>query len=220
MAVGNLRIAAILGDDYHDPKAQGNALADVAHDLGASIDTFGDPLGLPWESLSQWDMVIVGREGRRSPKTSQDVWFASFHGHQLSEFVQSGGALVALHAGIASYGHAGEYGRLIHGSFAYHPEEHPEFQLLRTRATHEITEGVAEFSIRDEMYFVRIDSKETNVLLKTYCADYGSSAAAWAHSAGKGRVFCFTPGHRDEVFANPGYRTILARGLRWASGGP
>ncbi len=213
-----LRIAAVLGDDYHDPAAQTAVLRETAREIGASIDTFLDPLGVPWESLSQWSMIIMAREGRKLPKTSKDVWFTPAHEHQLSAYVHAGGSLAALHAGIASYGHTGEYGRLIHGSFEHHPVEHPEFQLLRSRISHEITEGVEEFSIRDEMYFVRVDSKETSVLMKTYAADYGSSAALWAHQAGQGRVFCFTPGHREEVFSSPGYRSVLARGLRWLAG--
>ena len=120
--------------------------------------------------------------------------------------------------GLASYGHDGEYGRTVHGSFVNHPVEHPEFLVRLTRAAHEITRNVREFSIRDEMYFVRVDSAQTTVLMESYSPDYGSSAAAWAHQAGRGRVFCFTPGHRDEVLSDPAYRTVLGRGLRWAAG--
>ena len=68
------------------------------------------------------------------------------------------------------------------------------------------------------MYFVRVDSTETTILLESFSPDYGSSAAAWAHTADKGRVFCFTPGHREEVLSNPAYRAVLTRGLRWAAG--
>jgi type 1 glutamine amidotransferase len=51
-------------------------------------------------------------------------------------------------------------------------------------------------------------------LLELSQADYGA-CAAWAHEAGKGRVFCFTPGHTDEVLNDPGY---LGSGARpaWA----
>lgn len=213
-----LRIAAILGDDYHDPEGQKSALKKAIRDLSAEMDSFTDPLSLPWDSLSQWGMVVVAREGRRTPKKSKEVWFTPFHERLISAFVHSGGALVALHAGLASYGHDGDYGRLIHGSFIHHPEEHPEFQVRPTPVSHEITDEVGEFSLRDEMYFVRVDSAQTTVLMESCSPNYGSSAAAWAHQAGQGRVFCFTPGHRDEVFANPGYRSILARGLRWAAG--
>jgi type 1 glutamine amidotransferase len=68
------------------------------------------------------------------------------------------------------------------------------------------------------MYFVRVDSTETTILMESWSRDYGSSAAAWAHQIGKGRVFCFTPGHREEVLAGAAYLTVLKNGIRWAAG--
>jgi type 1 glutamine amidotransferase len=59
------------------------------------------------------------------------------------------------------------------------------------------------------MYFVKVDASETTRLLEVMSPDYGRSSAAWAHSMGTGRVFCFTPGHRNEVLEDPGYRRLL-----------
>jgi type 1 glutamine amidotransferase len=213
-----IRMAAILGDSYHKPDAQRAAIEAAAADLATGFDVFVDPLAVPWESLSRWAMIIMAREGRSSPAQSKDVWFTASHEHALSAFVREGGALAVLHAGLASYGHDGEYGGTTHGSFINHPAEHPEFAVRPTGAAHEITRDVNEFSIRDEMYFVRVDSVRTTILMESVSPDYGSSAAAWAHHLGRGRVFCFTPGHRDEVLSHPGYRGILKRGLRWAAG--
>lgn len=212
-----IRIAAVLGDYYHKPDGQRAALEAVAGDLGGQMDVFTSPLDVPWDSLSRWTVIVMAREGRSAPAQSKDVWFTASHQQAISAYVKSGGALVGLHAGLASYGHDGEYGRTIHGSFINHPVEHPQFLVRPTRASHEITRDVKEFSIRDEMYFVRVDSAQTTVLMETYSPDYGSSAAAWAHQAGGGRVFCFTPGHRDEVLSDPAYRVVLGRGIRWAA---
>ena len=212
------RIAAVLGDYYHKPDALREALEAVAGDCGAVLDVFLDPLTVPWDGLSGWTALIMAREGRIAPAESKAVWFTPAHEQTVAGFVQGGGALVVLHAGLASYGHDGAYGRTIHGSFINHPAEHPEFRVRLTRATHEITRDVREFSLRDEMYFVRVDSADTTVLMESWSSDYGSSAAAWAHPAGKGRVFCFTPGHREEVISNPSYRAVLGRGVSWAAG--
>jgi type 1 glutamine amidotransferase len=99
-----------------------------------------------------------------------------------------------------------------------HPEEHPEFQVRSLGAAHVLQEGFREFSLRDEMYFVRVHSAQTTRLLEVAALDYGSSTAAWAHEYGKARVFCFTPGHRNEVLADPAYLRFLARGIQWALG--
>ena len=76
--------------------------------------------------------------------------------------------------------------------------------------------GSKTFELKDEMYFVHVLSSRTTRLLELVHADYGTSCAAWAHEAGRGRVFCFTPGHTTEVLNDPGYTGFLDRGLRWA----
>jgi type 1 glutamine amidotransferase len=216
--MATVRMAAVLGDTYHKPDAQRAAIESVAAGLGAEVDVFLDPLAVPWDSLSRWAVIVMAREGRTTPAVSKDVWFTPAHEQAVSAFVRAGGGLVGLHAGISSYGHGGEYGRTTHGSFINHPVEHPDFHVRPTGAAHPITRDVKEFSIRDEMYFVRVDSAETTILMESWAPDYGSSAAAWAHQIGTGRVFCFTPGHRDEVLASPAYLAVLRNGLRWASG--
>jgi len=212
------RMAAVLGDYYHKPEAQRAAIESVAGGLGAEVEVFLDPLGVPWDSLSRWAVLIMAREGRVAPAVSKDVWFTDAHEQAVSAFVGAGGALVALHAGLSLYGHDGVYGRTTHGSFINHPVEHPDFHIRPTGAVHQITRDVKEFPIRDEMYFVRVDSAETTILMESWSPDYGSSAAAWAHQVGKGRVFCFTPGHREEVLASAAYLTVLNNGMRWAAG--
>jgi type 1 glutamine amidotransferase len=211
------RIAALIGDFYHQAGPMRAAL-EAAAGRGIALDFFTDPLALPWEGLAAYAALIVAREGRMTPRESNAVWNTAAHELAIQEFVKAGGGLVGLHAGLASYGHGGPYGRTLHGSFFIHPEEHPEFRVRSTGAAHVLLEGFREASFKDEMYFVRVDSTETSRLLEVASPDYGSSTAAWAHPFGKGRVFCFTPGHRDEVLADPAYRTFLARGIQWALG--
>lgn len=43
------------------------------------------------------------------------------------------------------------------------------------------------------------------------------SPAIWTRRWGKGRIFAATPGHRVEVLENPNVRTIIERGMLWAS---
>jgi hypothetical protein len=63
--------------------------------------------------------------------------------------------------------------------------------------------------------FVRVDSADTTRLLESSAPDYGSSTTARAHACVAGRVFCFTPGHRAEVLADPAYRRFLTNGIQW-----
>jgi type 1 glutamine amidotransferase len=157
----------------------------------------------------------MAREGRVAPRESKALWNTERHEQAIAAFVRSGGGLVGLHAGLASYAHAGPYGSTLHGTFLIHPEQHPEYRVRSTGAGHVLLEGFAEVVFRDEMYFMWVDAADTTRLLEVSSPDYGSSTAAWAHACGAGRVFCFTPGHRNEVLEDPAYRQFLAKGIRW-----
>jgi type 1 glutamine amidotransferase len=194
------------------------ALESAAKGQVSSIDFFTDPAAGPWDRLSEYSLLVMAREGRISPKESNAVWHTERHERAIFDFVMAGGGLAGLHAGLASYGHAGIYGQTLHGSFVNHPQEHPEFQLRSLGTTHVLVDGFREVSFQEEMYFVRVDSGQTTRLLEVAAPDYGTSAAAWAHACGKGRVFCFTPGHRNEVLADPAYVGFLARGIQWTLG--
>jgi len=212
------RIAALVGDFYHEAASMRAALEAAAQGPGCSIDFFADPAAGPWDRLSQYSLLVMAREGRIAPRESNAVWNTETHERAIADFVAAGGGLAGLHAGLASYGHTGIYGQTLHGSFMIHPEEHPQFQVRPLGTPHVLLEGFQEFSLRDEMYFVRVDSAQTTRLLEVTAPDYGSSTAAWAHAYGKGRVFCFTPGHRNEVLKDPSYLRFLARGIQWAMG--
>jgi uncharacterized protein len=207
------RIAALIGDYYHEPGPMQAALEGLVEE--AEIEFFTEPSQVPWDKLMDYAVLVVAREGRINPKESKAVWNTEQHENAMAAFVRAGRGLVGLHAGLASYKHGGPYGSTLHGTFFSHPEEHPEFRLRSTGAQHPLLSGFREFSLRDEMYFVRVDAGSTTRLLETYSPDYGSSTAAWAHQCGEGRVFCFTPGHRLEVLQDPAYRQFLARGILW-----
>jgi type 1 glutamine amidotransferase len=212
------RIAALVGDFYHEPAPMAAALKIAAGELDASLEVFVDPALLPWEKLADFSALIVAREARVAPKESDAAWNTERHEKAIEDFVTAGGALLGLHAGLASYGRDGLYTHTIRGGFIHHPSEHPLFQVRPTGAAHPLLQGVKPMSFTDEMYFVRIDSADTTLLLESVSPDYGSSAASWAHAHGEGRVFCFTPGHRAEVLADAAYLLYLGRGLRWALG--
>jgi uncharacterized protein len=211
------RIAALIGDFYHEAAPMRAALETAAPGQGSLIDFFTDPAAVPWDRLSKYSLLVMAREGRIAPLESQAVWNTESHERAIADFVSAGGGLVGLHTGLA-YGHKGTYSRVLNGGFTYHPEGLPEFRVRPLNEHHVLLEGFQEFSVKDEMYFVRVDSTRTTRLLEVASPDYGSSTAAWAHECGKGRVFCFTPGHRREVLADPAYLRFLARGIQRAVG--
>ena len=82
--------------------------------------------------------------------------------------------------------------------------------------THPITQGVTDWEIVDEVYTLPDGGRRRTVLLTT---DHPHSTPIpgvdAAHRAA--RVFCYQSGHDRRVYEDPGFRTVLERGIRWAA---
>ena len=157
----------------------------------------------------------------------------------LRSAVEAGTGLAGWHGGIAdSYRNTADYLHLVGGQFACHPGKHPDertgeqsdnyvpytVNLLPSAAEHPITRGLDDFELVTEQYWVLADDY-IDVLATTTQAVRPwdpwkrpvTSPAVWTRQWGEGRVFVCTPGHRVEVLQDPTVRTIVERGLLWAS---
>jgi type 1 glutamine amidotransferase len=157
----------------------------------------------------------------------------------LRQAVENGTGLGGWHGGIAdSYRSNADYLQFIGGQFAAHPGKHPDERtgdqgdnyvpytvtMLPAAADHPITQGIEDFDLVTEQYWVLHDDY-LDVLATTTQAVRPwdpwtrpvTSPAIWTRQWGKGRIFVSTPGHRVEVLQNPSVRTIIERGLLWAA---
>lgn len=205
----------LIGDFYHKAAPMSEALGAACAELGVSLYLEDDPKRFPWKRLDEFGLIIVAREARVRPTESDEVWTNDEYERAIVSRVRAGASLAVIHAGLASYDPNGPFVEATRGYFLMHPAEHPVFTVSAVRTDHPIVDGSQSFSIQDEMYFVRVDSKKTQKLFEARNEDYGSSCAGWAHTFGSGRVFCYTPGHTERVLADPSYRAVLVKGLRW-----
>jgi hypothetical protein len=80
------------------------------------------------------------------------------------------------------------------------------------------------FEMLEEWYTLKDHAKNLHVLLiqepglKGNMYDRPAFPATWAREHGKGRVFYTSMGHREEVWLNPIFESILLGGLAWAFG--
>lgn len=157
----------------------------------------------------------------------------------LRSAVEAGTGLAGWHGGIAdSYRASSDYLQLVGGQFATHPGRHPDERpgdasdnYLRHTVTitaegreHEITAGLDDFELDTEQYWVLHDDLIDVLATTTHPVRPWhpwhrpiTSPAVWTRLWGAGRVFVATPGHSPEVLADPNVRTIVERGLLWAS---
>ena len=157
----------------------------------------------------------------------------------LRAAVENGTGLAGWHGGIAdSYRNTSDYLHLIGGQFACHPGKHPDerkgeqadnyvpytVNMLPAAAEHPITKGIADFDLVTEQYWVLADDY-IDVLATTTqkVREWDpwnrevTSPAIWTRQWGEGRIFVATPGHRVEILQDTNVRTIIERGMLWAS---
>ena len=157
----------------------------------------------------------------------------------LRQAVAAGTGLAGWHGGIAdSFRASSDYLQLIGGQFVTHPSKSPELvvgdetdnylpyvvELTDLGRAHEILAGLDDFALETEQYWVLHDDlidvlATTTHPVQPYHAWHRPivSPAVWTREWGDGRVFVCTPGHSIDVLENPNVRTIIERGILWAS---
>jgi type 1 glutamine amidotransferase len=157
----------------------------------------------------------------------------------LQKAVLSGTGFGGWHGGIAdSFRNNSDYLHMVGGQFATHPGKAPEervgeqsdnyvpytVNLTGAAAQHPITEGLSDFELTTEQYWVLHD--DYNDVLATTTQKVRpwdpwtrevTSPAIWTRQWGQGRIFVTTAGHHVDILENSNVRTIIERGLLWAA---
>ncbi|GIG68773.1 ThuA domain-containing protein [Phytomonospora endophytica] len=158
----------------------------------------------------------------------------------LRTAVENGTGMAGWHGGIAdSYRDSSDYLQLIGGQFATHPAKaakdelpgdgtdcfvHHTIDIVSEQADHPIVAGITDFALTTEQYWVLTDDYNDVLATTTIAvADHHpwhrpvTCPAVWTRRWGHGRVFVATPGHDTGVLADANVRTIIERGILWAS---
>jgi len=198
--------------EFHRLERQGPILADVLWArAGIEADLTTDRDVLRADAISEYDVVI-------DYTTSSDLTDAQWNG--LHSFVYDDGGYVGLHGASAVYWDTVSprtgLETLVGGAF----EDHDEIDRLPVEVidvTHPITDGIDDYSIRDEPYECRTD-ETVGVLARAHHDRVGDLPVAWTKRYGDGRVFYCANGHDERAFAHPTFQKLVVRGVRWVAG--
>ncbi|MGI5192355.1 ThuA domain-containing protein [Streptomyces sp. CA-288835] len=157
----------------------------------------------------------------------------------LNAAVVGGTGFTGWHGGIAdSFRASSDYLHLVGGQFATHPGKDPcerrgdetDYYLPHTinitelGRGHQITAGIEDFELDTEQYWVLHDDLIEVLATTTHPAQPWqpwdrpvTTPAIWTRRWGAGRVVVTTPGHSLDVLENPNVRTIIERGMLWAT---
>jgi uncharacterized protein len=142
----------------------------------------------------------------------------------LDAAVRGGTGLAGWHGGIVdSFRANADYQFITGGQFVSHPGGFVDHEITIV-ADHPIVEGLTHFSLHTEQYYVHADPTNNVLATTTFRAhpdfpwiDGATMPAVWTRTWGDGRIFVCTPGHSLEDLDVPEVRTMIERGLLWAS---
>jgi len=131
--------------------------------------------------------------------------------------VDSGVGLAGLHGGMCdSFRNECDWQFMTGGQWVAHPgNDAAHYSVLIDGVKSPITEGIQEFEVTTEQYYMHVDPANT-VLATTR---FGSTVmpVVWTKMWGKGRVFYSSLGHRPDVVEMAPVLTMMTRGMIWAA---
>lgn len=175
-----------------------------------------------FEDITGWDydvMVLFNMTQKISPKRQEN----------FKRLVKDGVGVVALHHCMGSYQQWPEYIKIIGGRYNLQASEEDgvkrqastykhdaDFTIHIEDTQHPITRGLGDFQVHDETYKYCSFEKTNRLLLTTNHPD-SDRELGWVRNYGRGKVCFIMVGHGPSIYANPTYRQLVARAIRWSA---
>lgn len=210
------------GWDGHTPEESTNVLKPLLEaegfdvEVSQTLDDYTQP-----EKINALDLIV------------QCVTMSEISDEQeagLLAAVKSGVGFAGWHGGaIDSFRNNTEYQWMTGGQWVAHPGNCiPSYTVTVEDPQHEITQGIESFELTDtEQYYIHVDPGNHILYSTVFSGQHGDASLykqgtvmpyAWTRGYGAGRVFIACWGHTHKDFDVPEARTIMVRGMKWASG--
>ncbi|HEY3415468.1 MAG TPA: ThuA domain-containing protein [Armatimonadota bacterium] len=204
------------GWDGHEPKQCVDVFAPLLQEQGFAV-TIADTLDIYTDAdfMSALNLIVP-------------VWtMGSITGEQeqgLLAAVKSGVGIAGWHGGMGdAFRLNTEYQFMVGGQWVAHPGGIIDYRVNITNHDDPITAGLADFAMHSEQYYMHTDPGNEVLATTTFTGDHAAWIAGtvmpvvWKRKYGEGRVFYTSLGHVAKDFDVPEARTIVQRGMLWAS---
>jgi type 1 glutamine amidotransferase len=209
------RAIAVIGDRYHSPVFMRDGLAATLIRENIPVTFIEDVTVLNKAALADFQLLIMARNGRYWPDgTSKpfQMWMTDEQAKTVTEFVENGGGLLALHNGHTYFPAA--WAALVGGAFGGHPKPYT-FTVRVENKNHPITAGMEDFDIFDEQHMSKFTLSPDHLLLRSISRDNVEASAGWWNEVGKGRICYLSPGHTPESLNHPMVQRLIRNAARW-----
>ena len=179
---------------------------------------------------TRYDVVLFFNFHQDTPSENEPWWSFGRTKEALEELGETEQGIVVLHHAIYAFPQWDFWSRLVgipHKDRTYVLDEigptlsfcemlHLEIADPR----HPITRGLSAWDLYGETWDFggTKPGPDCHTLLVTDHPKMRLEAMAWTRQFKDARVFCLQPGHNNDSFADPNFRTVLSRGIQWAAG--
>jgi uncharacterized protein len=185
--------------------------------IDAYVQHIDDFSTSPEEVRDAYDAVAFYTFLQEEPRDEDVPWYVGQPKTALAHLGATEQGIVVLHHALLAYPGWSLWDDMVgieERGFGFHPEQTLEIEIANP--DHPITRNLAPFSLVDETYTMD-DAGEGSEILLTTSHPNSMRTIAWTRRYRNARVFCFESGHDNQAWSNPGFRQVLARGIRWAA---
>jgi type 1 glutamine amidotransferase len=200
----------------HEPRQCVEAVAPLlrAHgyavEIAGTLDAFLDAAGLRALSL----IVPVWTMGTLTEGQEQGLLNA----------VRDGVGVAGWHGGMGdAFRSSPDYQFMVGGQWVAHPGDIVDYQVNIVNHSDPITTGLSDFKMHSEQYYMHVDPSNEVLATTTFGDEHMPwikgcvMPVVWKRMYSGGRVFYTSLGHIARDFDVPEVRTIVERGMLWAS---
>jgi type 1 glutamine amidotransferase len=179
-------------------------------EISDTLDAYLDP-----SKMLVLDLVVpVWTMGTITPEQEKGLLAA----------VENGVGIAGWHGGMAdSFRNSVDYQFMVGGQWVAHPGGVIDYEVNITDLDDPITAGLSDFQMHSEQYYMHVDPSIQVLATTTFNGEHcpwiegNVIPVIWKRMWGAGRVFYTSLGHVAKDFDVPEARTIVQRGMLWAS---
>jgi uncharacterized protein len=142
----------------------------------------------------------------------------------LIRTIDSGVGLAGWHGGMAdSFRDSVDYQFMVGGQWVAHPGNIIDYTVQIADNDDPITAGLEDFAMYSEQYYMHVDPSNEVLATTTFFGEHvpwisgNTIPVVWKRQWGEGRIFYSSLGHVARDFEVPEARTLVERGMLWAS---
>jgi len=204
------------GWEGHEPKQCVDVFAPYLADQGYDVE-ISDTLNtyLDTEKMHSKDLIV------------QVVTMSTITAEQekgLLDAIESGVGYAGWHGGMAdAFRNNTNYQFMVGGQWVAHPGNIIDYRVNITNPNDPITAGLGDFDMHSEQYYMHVDPSNEVLATTTFSGDHTPwidgcvMPVVWKRNWGAGKVFYCSLGHVAKDFDVIEARTIVQRGMLWAT---